>query len=259
MLTACSVSRPPSFQVASKSSEWLANHPRVSRLVLEKTSTTKTSFADHLTDLIHSKKVTKVNHSLSPTLLSTHEIVKSDSSWPCFSSSNQGRPFGLAVFEDRLWISDQEQQQLRSVHKRTGKTLQLIRGNMVQPASIAVLHPLAKPGTCERWRGEVLPLKQLTSNSARPKTLSAARLLISGKCRSRCVSPLERRLCSRLCEQTGTRPLLLPAASCPVSWRSVLLASRWWQQNDRWFIFAGTIKRESSRTLVRVDVCQNLK
>ncbi|XP_032383448.1 pro-epidermal growth factor [Etheostoma spectabile] len=58
-----------------------------------------------------------------------------------------GRPFDLAVFEDRLWISDQEHQQLRSVHKRTGRKLQIIHGNMVQPASIVVVHPLAKPGT----------------------------------------------------------------------------------------------------------------
>uniref|UniRef100_A0AAQ6I939 EGF-like domain-containing protein n=1 Tax=Anabas testudineus TaxID=64144 RepID=A0AAQ6I939_ANATE len=57
-----------------------------------------------------------------------------------------GRPFDLAIFEDRLWFSDQENQQLRSVHKRTGKKLQSIQGNMVQPASIVVVHPLAKPG-----------------------------------------------------------------------------------------------------------------
>lgn len=36
---------------------------------------------------------------------------------------------------------------LRSVHKQTGKTLLSIQGNMVQPASIVVVHPLAKPGT----------------------------------------------------------------------------------------------------------------
>uniref|UniRef100_A0A3B4T8X9 Epidermal growth factor n=1 Tax=Seriola dumerili TaxID=41447 RepID=A0A3B4T8X9_SERDU len=57
-----------------------------------------------------------------------------------------GRPFDLAVFGDRLWISDWEHQQLRSVHKRTGKKLQRIHGSMVQPASIVVVHPLAKPG-----------------------------------------------------------------------------------------------------------------
>ncbi|XP_041846789.1 pro-epidermal growth factor [Melanotaenia boesemani] len=57
-----------------------------------------------------------------------------------------GRPFDLAVFEDQLWISDWEHQQLRSIHKRTGKKLQRIHGSMVQPASIVVVHPLSKPG-----------------------------------------------------------------------------------------------------------------
>lgn len=57
-----------------------------------------------------------------------------------------GRPFDLAVFEDRLWISDWEHQQLRSIHKRTGKKLLRIHGSMVQPAAIVVVHPLAKPG-----------------------------------------------------------------------------------------------------------------
>lgn len=57
-----------------------------------------------------------------------------------------GRPFDLAVFEDRLWISEWEHQQIRSVHKRTGQKLQRIRGSLVQPASVVVVHPLAKPG-----------------------------------------------------------------------------------------------------------------
>ncbi|XP_029020457.1 pro-epidermal growth factor isoform X2 [Betta splendens] len=57
-----------------------------------------------------------------------------------------GRPFDLAVFEDRLWISDQENQQLKSVDKRTGRTLQHIQDNIFLPASIVVVHPLAKPG-----------------------------------------------------------------------------------------------------------------
>nr|XP_057914097.1 pro-epidermal growth factor [Doryrhamphus excisus] len=56
-----------------------------------------------------------------------------------------GRPFDLAVFEDRLWVLDRENQQLTSVHKRTGRKLQRLHGNLVQPASIVVVHPLAKP------------------------------------------------------------------------------------------------------------------
>ncbi|XP_038125007.1 pro-epidermal growth factor [Cyprinodon tularosa] len=62
-------------------------------------------------------------------------------------SENQvGRPFDLVVFEDRLWVSEWEHQQIRSIHKRTGKKLQRIHGNFFQPASVVVVHPLAKPG-----------------------------------------------------------------------------------------------------------------
>eukprot|EP00064_Thunnus_orientalis_P002336 superscaffoldBa00000165_g2343 len=71
-----------------------------------------------------------------------------------------GRPFDLAVFEDRLWISDREHQQLRSVNKRTGKKLQRIHGNLVHPASVVVVHPLAKPesGDNESVESESTPL-----------------------------------------------------------------------------------------------------
>uniref|UniRef100_A0A8C5HLS5 Epidermal growth factor n=1 Tax=Gouania willdenowi TaxID=441366 RepID=A0A8C5HLS5_GOUWI len=65
-------------------------------------------------------------------------------------SENQvGRPFDLTVFEDSLWISDWERQQLRSVHKRTGRKLQVIHTAMVQPSSIVMVHPLTKPGTMD--------------------------------------------------------------------------------------------------------------
>ncbi|XP_072291301.1 pro-epidermal growth factor [Eucyclogobius newberryi] len=57
-----------------------------------------------------------------------------------------GRGFGLAVWEEQLWMSEQEHHQLRSFHKRTGKELQRLHSNMIQPANIMVLHPVAKPG-----------------------------------------------------------------------------------------------------------------
>ncbi|RVE67693.1 hypothetical protein OJAV_G00105640 [Oryzias javanicus] len=62
-------------------------------------------------------------------------------------SENQvGQPFSLAVFGDRLWVSDWEQQQIRTVHKRSGKTLQWSHSSFLLPASVVVLHDLAKPG-----------------------------------------------------------------------------------------------------------------
>ncbi|XP_061690115.1 pro-epidermal growth factor [Syngnathoides biaculeatus] len=57
-----------------------------------------------------------------------------------------GLPFDLAVFEDRLWLLDRKNRQLMSAHKRTGRELQRLLGDIVQPTSIVVVHPLAKPG-----------------------------------------------------------------------------------------------------------------
>lgn len=42
---------------------------------------------------------------------------------------------------------DREHRQLMSVHKRTGKEPQRLLVDLVQPASVVVVHPLAKPGT----------------------------------------------------------------------------------------------------------------
>ncbi|CAB1460765.1 unnamed protein product [Pleuronectes platessa] len=86
-----------------------------------------------------------LSHSRPLRTLET-ELKHSDRLCELPSMLNSGRPFDLAVFEDRLWISDRERRQLTSVHKRTGKKLQSIHGNMVQPSAIVVVHPLAKPG-----------------------------------------------------------------------------------------------------------------
>uniref|UniRef100_A0A8C7ZW23 Uncharacterized protein n=1 Tax=Oryzias sinensis TaxID=183150 RepID=A0A8C7ZW23_9TELE len=65
-------------------------------------------------------------------------------------SENQvGQPFNLAVFEDQLWVSDWERQQIRTVHKRNGKNLRWTHSSFLLPASVTVLHGLTKPGTAE--------------------------------------------------------------------------------------------------------------
>ncbi|KAM9356664.1 pro-epidermal growth factor [Symphorus nematophorus] len=94
-----------------------------------------------------------------------------------------GRPFDLAVFEDRLWISDWEHQQLRSVHKRTGKKLQRIHGNMVQPASIVVVHPLSKPGAdvCLHLNGGCAQVCESKLGFAHCSCLSRYNLSADGK------------------------------------------------------------------------------
>ncbi|KAK7922219.1 hypothetical protein WMY93_009121 [Mugilogobius chulae] len=75
------------------------------------------------------------------------ESTRLDGSQRRLLSENQvGRAFGVAVWEELLWVSEQEHHQLRSFHKRTGKELQRLHSNMVQPANIMVLHPVAKPG-----------------------------------------------------------------------------------------------------------------
>ncbi|XP_037117656.1 pro-epidermal growth factor isoform X1 [Syngnathus acus] len=86
-----------------------------------------------------------------------------------------GQPFDLAVFEDRLWMVDREHQQLMSVHKRTGRELQRLLGDLVQPASLVVVHPLAKPNTARLDNKPVvvtsLPDKALNDEST-PQTPS---------------------------------------------------------------------------------------
>ncbi|KAJ8367595.1 hypothetical protein AAFF_G00314450 [Aldrovandia affinis] len=81
------------------------------------------------------------------------------------SENEVGRPLHIAVFEDLVWVTDWHHHLVLRVDKRTGRNLGRLHSNVAHPASIVIVHPLAKPvESRKRQYPDPVPLRNRTLN-----------------------------------------------------------------------------------------------